>query len=75
MRVNVQKKIKNIFFKFFDIGRDTLINKLLNYYHINNGILIYSIISANPIDMVIGLLASKLGLSKVVIMLIVAFLI
>jgi hypothetical protein len=74
MRVNVQKKIKNIFFKFFDIGRDTLINKLLNYYHINNGILIYSIISANPIDMVIGLLASKLGLSKVVIMLIVAFL-
>jgi len=75
MRVNVQKKIKNIFFKFFDIGRDTLINKLLNYYHINNGILIYSIISANPIDLVIGLLASKLGLSKVVIMLIVAFLI
>jgi len=74
MRVNVQKKLKNIFFKFFDIGRDTLINKLLNYYHINNGILIYSIISANPIDMVIGLLASKLGLSKVVIMLIVAFL-
>ena len=74
MRVNVQKKIKNIFFKFFDIGRDTLINKLLNYYHINNGILIYSIISANPIDLVIGLLASKLGLSKVVIMLIVAFL-
>jgi len=74
MRVNVQKKLKNIFFKFFDIGRDTLINKLLNYYHINNGILIYSIISANPIDLVIGLLASKLGLSKVVIMLIVAFL-
>ena len=54
--------------------RDTLINKLLNYYNINNGLLIYSIITANPIDVVIALLCSKLGLSKIVVTIIIAFL-
>jgi len=54
--------------------RDTLINKLLNYYNINNGLLIYSIITTSPTDMAIALLCSKLGFSKIIITLIIAFL-
>lgn len=61
--------------KFRDIGRDNLINKILEHYNIQNGILLYNIITANPIDIVIAILASKLGLSKFIVTIIIAFLI
>ena len=56
------------------IARDTLVTKILNHYNINNGLLIYNIISANPIDIIIGIISVKLGLSKIVVTLIIAFL-
>ena len=57
-----------------DIARDTIINKLLTYYNINNGILLYNILCTNPIDIVVGIIASKFGVSKVIVTLIIAFL-
>ena len=69
-----QKKMKRVSYKIRDICRDTAITKLLNHYNINNGLLIYSIVSANPIDIIIGIIAAKLGLSKIVVTIIIAFL-
>ena len=64
----------NVGYKIRDICRDTVVTKLLNHYNLNNGLLFYSIVSANPIDIIIGIIATKLGLSKVVVTLIIAFL-
>lgn len=61
------------------IARDTAteyaINKLCNIYNIEYGLILYSVMSLNPLDIIISLLASKLGLSKVAITLIIAFII
>jgi hypothetical protein len=67
--------VKKISYKFRDIIRDTLINKLFDYFHITNGALIYSIITTNPVDIVISILAAKFGISKILVTLIIAFLI
>jgi hypothetical protein len=48
-------------------------NKLFTHFNLNTGLILYNIISANPIDIIIGVIASKLGLSKIVVMLIIAF--
>lgn len=69
-----KEKITRVNYKIRDIARDTLVNKLLTYYNINNGILLYNILCSNPIDIVVGIIASKFGLSKVVVTLIIAFL-
>lgn len=66
--------MKKISYKFRDIARDTLINKIFDYYHITNGALLYSIITTNPVDIVISILAAKFGISKIIITIIIAFL-
>lgn len=73
--LRLHKKVKKISYKFRDIIRDTLINKLFDYFHITNGALIYSIITTNPVDIVISILAAKFGISKILVTLIIAFLI
>ena len=69
-----EKKVNRVFIKFMENGRDYLINEMLNQFHITNGIIIYKIITANTLDVVIGILSLKLGLSKVAILLIIGFL-
>jgi len=69
-----KKKLNRINYKIKDIARDTFVTKILNHYNINNGILIYNIISANPLDVIIGIISAKLGLSKIIVTLILAFL-
>jgi hypothetical protein len=70
-----KKRIIRVFFKLRDIGRDTIINNLLSHYNIHNGLLLYNIITAKPIDIAIAIIASKFGVSKFIITLIIAFLI
>jgi len=48
-------------------------NKLFTHFNLNSTLMLYNIISANPIDIIIGIIASKLGLSKVIVLLIIAF--
>jgi len=72
VNIYLKKKIK-IYYKIRDIGRDTLMNKLFTHFNLNSTLMLYNIISANPIDIIIGIIASKLGLSKVIVLLIIAF--
>lgn len=57
-----------------DIGRDYLINRLFKMYNINYAPLIYSIVMINPIDVALTAIALKIGVNKLVLSLIIAFL-
>lgn len=60
-------------------ARDLLLNKYIGEFLITNnlqyGALLYSVLSANPTQIAISVLALKMGLSKSVIMIILLFLI
>ena len=59
-----------------DTARDILIDKLVKHYNISSyGLTIYAVMAINPLDAVVSILAAKLGLSKLAITLIIAFLI
>lgn len=66
--------MKKFSYKIRDIARDTLINKLFDKYNITNGALLYSILTYNPLDIVITILSAKFGVSKLIITLVLAFL-
>jgi hypothetical protein len=55
--------------------RDMLINHLCKVYNVNYGLIIYNTIMFNPIETAISILALKLGMNKIVISLIIAFII
>jgi hypothetical protein len=63
------------FYILRDATRDALINEVCKMYNINYGVLVYSIVVFNPLEMAISILALKLGVNKLVISLIIAFLI
>jgi len=57
------------------MGRDVAINQALISSHLNWGVTIYSVISANPLEIALNILAVKLGVTnKIILTLIVAFL-
>jgi hypothetical protein len=57
------------------MGRDIAINQALINCNIQFGVAIYSVISMNPYEIALSILAVKLGISnKIVIGLIIAFL-
>ena len=55
------------------MGKDKLIRNLLNAYNIKYTILLYDIITYSPIEDIIGLLCGKFGLSKILALVIIAF--
>ena len=69
-----EKKVNRVFIKLIENGRDYLINELLNQFHLTNGLILYKIITANTLDVVIGILSLKLGLSKIAILVIIGLL-
>jgi hypothetical protein len=58
-----------------DAGRDYAINYLLKMYNVSYGLVIYNTIMFNPIEIAISILALKLGVNKLVLGMIIAFLI
>jgi hypothetical protein len=70
----VQKKVSKLGLKLMEQSRDYFISELFKHFKISNGLILYNIVTSNPIDIVIAILSIKLGLSKTVIILIVAFL-
>jgi len=70
--------MRKISYKLRDITRDTFINKLIDKYNISHAGLVYSILTTNPLDIplhfIISVLASKIGLSKFAVAIIIAFL-
>jgi len=53
--------------------QDVGIKSLLNHFNIPFGIQLYQVLTVSPIDIAIGILATKLGLPKIAILLIIAF--
>jgi hypothetical protein len=72
----VKKKVNRIINYSVLNARDYLITQTLNHYHYDFGVTILNIISTNPIEITVGLLSIKLGITnKILIGLIIAFLI
>ena len=67
-------KIHKISFKIIGLGKDFAIRGLLKAYNIKYTILIYDMITYSPIENVIMLLCGKFGISKLVALVILAFL-
>ena len=58
------------------MGRDVSINQALISSKFNWGVSIYNIVSANPLEITLNILAIKLGITnKIIISVIIAFLI
>jgi hypothetical protein len=58
------------------MGRDVAINQALISSKFNWGVSIYNIVSANPLEITLNILAIKLGITnKIIISVIIAFLI
>jgi hypothetical protein len=68
------QKIHKISFKIIGLGKDCVIRGLLKAYNIKYTILIYDMITYSPIENVIMLLCGKFGISKLVALVILAFL-
>jgi hypothetical protein len=68
------QKINKITFKIFSLGKDVMIKNLLKLYNIKYAVLIYDMITYSPIENITMLLCSKFGISKIVALMILAFL-
>lgn len=72
----VQKKINRTTTYGLVSVRDSLINYSFHRLQFDFGVTIYGIISSNPLEIAVGILSLKLGLSnKILIGLIIGFLI
>jgi len=57
-----------------DITIDYTLNRLTRLFNIKHGAIITSALLTNPIDIAISVIAVKLGVNKLLIMLVLAFL-
>lgn len=69
-----QKKVSNVSYRVRDLARDALVDRIFRYYHIDTGLMLYQLLTLNPLDVVIGILSAKFGVSKIIITIILAFL-
>ena len=69
-----KKKVNRIGLNFIGIGRELVIRKILGAFDIKYAVLIYEVISFNPVGSIINILAVKFNLSKPLILIILAFL-
>ena len=65
--------MKKVGLNFIGIGRELVIRKILGAFDIKYAVLIYDIICFNPMTSVVNLLATQFGLSKPIIIIILAF--
>ena len=71
---NIQKKVKRVIGKLYCNFRDAFINNLLMTYNLKLGVFAYQMVTFSPLDPIITLLASKIGVSKLVMLVIISFL-
>jgi hypothetical protein len=57
-----------------DFARDQGVNKLLNYFGMHNSLIVYNLLTTNPVEIVAQILTAKFGLSKAIITIILIFL-
>ena len=71
----VSKKVIRVSRNGFIMSRDIAVNQILVNSSMNFGLTIYNIMTANPYEVAISILAVKLGFSnKIILGLIIAFL-
>ena len=68
-----KKKVNRIGLNFISLGKEIMIRKILGVFDIKYAVLIYEIISFNPVNSIINILAIKFNLSKPLILIILAF--
>ena len=66
--------MKKISYKITSIARDYGMTVLLNHYNLQTVLTLYNIATTTPLDIVIYILSIKLGMSKMAIMVVLAFL-
>ena len=54
--------------------RDKIIRSFLNIYNVKYSLLIYDLLTYSPMDSIIQILTTKFGLSKIIVLIIVSFL-
>ena len=65
--------MSRVFIRMIDTARDSAINYIISSFNAKY-VLVYQIITANPLEIAISILTLKYGISKYAIILIVAFL-
>lgn len=68
-----RKKGVRVVYYVRDYARDSAINKLLGHFGMSNSLIIYNIVTSNPIEIVLQILGAKFGLTKTIITLIIIF--
>ncbi len=66
--------MKRVYYNVRDFGRDSAINRILESFGMNSSVIIYNLITSNPIHVAIELLTAKYGLSKAIITIVLIFL-
>ena len=61
--------------RIFDVGKEKMIRHLLKAYNVKYTIIIYDLITYSPIENIITLLCCKMGLSKMAVLIILAFIV
>jgi hypothetical protein len=76
LRIFFQKQKKRIkmYYNVRDYARDSVINRILENFGMNSSLIVYNLITSNPIEIVIQVLSAKFGLSKAIISIIIIFL-
>jgi len=49
-------------------------NKILTHFGLSNGLIVYNILTTNPLEIVAQVLTAKFGLSKAIVTIIIIFL-
>ena len=75
LRVFFQKTKKRlkVYYNVRDFVRDSAINRILEQFGMNSSMIIYNLITSNPIEIVVQILGAKFGLTKALITIIVIF--
>ena len=54
--------------------RDYAVNKILNHFGLTSSLIVYNIVTTNPLELAIQILTAKFGLSKAIVTIIIIFL-
>jgi len=71
--LRIRKKVRRVGSNLYGLGRDAIINQLCISLNAKGALTAYSILTLNPLNMAITLIATKFGLSKIMVIVILAF--
>lgn len=69
----IWKKVNRVRDNLYGLGRDAIINQLCMTLNASSCLMAYNILTLNPLNIALTIIATKFGLSKMMVMLILAF--